>query len=358
MNFIKSNKGLVIGILVGLFVVGAIVFVSTQTGLFDEDERLFKQADNNVNEEGEVIVEEGKDDSEEDSATGIKEVPEEIKSFVELPEARAIVDGENEDGTFNSEEAKITQMWEHNGLTPVDGDESIVRDAKEDLRITSYEDYKNLQEKGMNDITTTNILELGTLGFSDKSDYVYKNNTVVDFGDVKLVGGNIDGDMFNVTLEFQNESGELIDMNELQNNVQFRFVEDFGLGTDWKTAGEMSETYTGIEGYNEGNSVLNQYLGRGLTKNVSVLAIDLANGVMLSDALDSENLITEELMFSRLGIVGTEESMGDNFDAINEYQRVLPSELKLEVKYGEETTDYELLKSNEGASYNYEEALK
>lgn len=358
MGFIKSNKGLIIGILVGVFVIGAVFLISTKTGLFDEDERLFKNIDENVDETGEVIV--GDTPEEDADTTGLLDVPEEIESFVELPTEKGIQDGLNEDGTYNTLEAEVTSMWESNGLGVEDGDEGFVRDAKEELRLTSYEDYLKLKESGMNNVTEYEQLNLGMLGFYPKEGYVYKSNDVADLGGIKVVGANVGGDMVSMDFDIQNNSGEVLDMNEVQDNFSYRFVDDLGMGTDWKGVGGFSTEYNTIEEYNSGSVELDQYLGRNMTKSVILESINPETGEILAQALDTGGAIEtdSDLILMGLGNLAYEEELGDKYQIVKDYQDALPSEIKLEVKYGEETADYVLVKSSEVVSYNYEEALK
>lgn len=355
MGFIKSNKGLIIGILVGVFVIGAVFLISTKTGLFDEDERLFNNIEENVDETGEVIV--GDTPEEDADTTGIVEVPEEIKGFVELPSGQSVVDGTNEDGTFNTVEAEVTQMWEQHFLGVDDTDESIVREAKEQLRVSTYEDYMALKEQGMSSVEQDKVLDLGFLGYPEKDNYVYKTNTVVDLGDIKIVGANIGGNMVSATFDVQNNSEELLDMEEVQNQLQFRFTEDIGLGTDWFGIGDSAVGYTGIEEYNSEGYPLNKYLGRDLTKPVSFLPVDTEASQTLLSALDIEGDVDTDLVMQQVGELTTEAERGEYYSRISLFQDNLPDELKLEVKYGEETSDYTILKDNGGLGYNYEEAL-
>lgn len=356
MDFIKSNKGLIIGILVGVFVIGVVFVISTKTGLFDEDERLFNNIDENVDETGEVIV--GDTPEEDSDTTGLSDVPEEIESFVELPSGQSVYDGTNEDGTYSTLEAEVTRMWEQTGMMPDDSDESIVRDAKEQARITSFEDYMELKEQGLESITAERGVDLGTPGYLPKSDFIFKNNEVVDLGEVKIVGANIDGYVFGVNFEIQNESGEILDMDEVQNKLQFRFVEDIGLGTDWFGVGENAKTYTGIAEYNSEGWKMDKYLGRGLTKGVEIISMDEGNGLTLMQALDSGGIVDTLDEMESLGYVLLGDSESEVDEKIKKYQSQLPDELKLEVKYGEETSDYTILKTEEDMGYNYEEGLK
>lgn len=349
-----------------LTLIGLVVIL---VGCGNEEESTEESA--NSDEESAEATMETSDDANEANSENTQ-VPEDIENLVEQP----IENDEflNDDGSYSNIKGEMINIWSYNDLLPAESEAKIVNDMKEELRLSSYEDYMALKEIGLEDVEENKNLNLGTPGFTPKNDYIYKNNQIVNLGDINIVGVNFGPFLNSLRFEVENNSDENLDMNKIVPNLQFRFVEDIGVGTEWFGATEELMEYTDYittidEQNNKDQGTLHRYLGRGLTKTVDIHIATpelIQEGIYLDEALDVNGVLdfdSGEFLDIEIGktvdnIPENKENYGAVYENVSDFQNNLPETINIQIKYDDSTTDYTILKSTEEVLYDYATTLQ
>lgn len=344
MDFIRSNKSLIIGLTIGVLVIVIIVSVVLNTNLFNEDAQLAEEIEESIDEEtGEAIV--------ESNVQETTEVPEEIEGIIE--------EDITEDN-LNGEHSETFTVWEDHGLDYEEGDNQLIRDMKSEARVNTYNDYQTIKENGGEyngvDYEDSYLGELLPDEYYTNSEYLYNTNNIVKIGDIEVIDAAITSEGINMIVR---NNGELTTKTDFVEKLNVEFGDAEYMDEDLyytEYSGEEVDDY--LVGKGMVVSVKLEYISGEMESMKDTREVLTEFGIEEDVDAELEGALVFDYMYEEDNY-GNTNFFSDNEGEITyeEFVDSLPNSYTLSVGFDGETGDIQLDKGNDydGYDFGYEE---